>query len=273
MKFQEELTSYLIISVTMNSHNRNLERTVDGFVARDKLSIIALNCNSIYSNERRDSLNDFILEHKPDIFLLSETKLDQNCNCEFENYTTVRNDRPTTQGRNSGGTATLIKQQYTHTHINIPKITDFKHLGTTIILIKIPRNKNLYIISAYVSTTDSAEFTVEINSIFHTLHLHRPNNYYILAGDLNARHRNWLNSVNNSRGITTNSWLENNYTLFRCKLYHTSIPTFHRDTNSYIDLAIADGRIKFNRFPTPKSNNDQFGLLGLQQVVIMMLSK
>ena len=260
--YLQEQTLFTTIFAKMSNTIIDQNSTVNEFCNLEKLNIIAWNCNSIYSNERRDYLNDFILEHKPDILLLSETKLNVNCTFEIQNYITLRNDRPIISARNSGGTAILIKRQYAHTHINIPSILNFKYLETSIILIKMPRNKNLYIISTYASTTDSSDFTTEFNSLFHRLNLHQINNYYIIAGDLNARHKNWMNPVNNCRGITVNSWLENNFTQFRCRLYHSSLPTFHRGT-SFIDLAIADGRIKFHRTQTTNTNNDRFGLLGL----------
>ena len=117
---------------------------------------------------------------------------------------------------------------------------------------------NLYIISAYASTTHSAEFTTEFNSIFNTFKIHIPNNSYILAGDMNARHKNWKNPVNNAKGITINSWLEAASIAFKAKLYHTSLNTFYR-RNSFIDIAIADSRIQFHT----NNNDNRFGLSGI----------
>ncbi|KOC70115.1 hypothetical protein WH47_08376 [Habropoda laboriosa] len=51
-------------------------------------------------------------------------------------------------------------------------------------------NKNLYVISVYSSRTlrRTPAFIAELEKIFCKLNLNRSANYYILAGDLNARH-------------------------------------------------------------------------------------
>lgn len=59
----------------------------------NKLYITQINVNSIITNERRVTLLDFLNEHKPDVTLLSKTKLNPVHKVIFEDYTFIRRDR------------------------------------------------------------------------------------------------------------------------------------------------------------------------------------
>lgn len=117
-------------------------------------------------------------------------------------------------------------------------------------------------ISMYGRTTDSSQFNTDFADLFRMLHLDNVNNMYVMAGDLNAKHRSWRNPVNNARGNAVYSWLMDHGMQFRSRLHHTSLPTFDRG-QSYLDIAIADARIQFaNTVPAAANNNhDEHGLL------------
>lgn len=75
---------------TTNNHDLNFK-------------IYAVNTNSIISQNKQFILQTFLDEKKPDIVLLSETKLNASHHINFKNYRILRTDRPlAVQG---GGTA------------------------------------------------------------------------------------------------------------------------------------------------------------------------
>lgn len=226
---------------------------------------MALNLNSIYSHQRRMALSDFLLQHKPDMLLVSETKLKPNCRVSFAGYTFVRDDR-IDQGpaRNNGGTGIIIAEGIAYEHVRLPEFGKNKLVETTVIRMRLSGSKKLYVVSAYGRTVDSTDFHTEFNRLFTALDLSHPDNYFVIAGDWNARHRSWLNPVNNARGNAISSWLDTNGMAYRAKLHHTSMPTFDRGS-SYLDIAIVDTRIQLaNTIHAYEStNHNDFGLLNV----------
>lgn len=222
--------------------------------------IIALNVNSIYTIQRRDAIADFLNLHNPQMLLLSETKLTQKCRVSFAGYTCVRNDRETsTSVRPNGGTAIVIANTIKFEHIRLPAQS---FLEKTVIRVELASQKKLFVISAYGKTAESSVFNTDFADLFCMLDLSNVNNYYIMAGDLNAKHRSWRNLINNGRGNAIYSWLQDHGMQFRSQLYHTSLPTFDRGS-SYLDIAIADARVTFATTVTAaeSNNHDEHGLL------------
>lgn len=150
-----------------------------------QIKIIAINVNSVISNEKRNYLLEFTNLHKPDIILLSETKLNNRHRLEFENYSMIRTNRP--HSKQGGGTAILIRREISYKHI---KLLDNKldTIESTIISLKLKNNRKLYIASIYASNnTHTKKIKEDIELIFKELKLHKEENLYILAGDWNAR--------------------------------------------------------------------------------------
>jgi hypothetical protein len=81
--------------------------------------------------------------------------------------------------------------------------------------------KTLYIISAYAGRKGNKFFIEELQQIFVHLNLNHHLNYYIIAGDFNARHTSWSNLKNNERGISLQNWLFNNDLEYKIKFYHS----------------------------------------------------
>lgn len=82
-----------------------------------KLKLLnVINVNSIVTNQKRLSLNNILKKQKPDVVLLSETKLKQNHVLNFKDYKIIRSDRIDKQG---GGTAIVIKQHIDQKRIYI----------------------------------------------------------------------------------------------------------------------------------------------------------
>ena len=155
----------------------------------NKLKIISVNTNSIISNKKRDELLTFIKKQNPEILLLSETKLNKNHKISFKDYNIIRTDRHNaTQG---GGTAIVIKKNIKYEIIESPSSKLNQILEYSIIKIANNSSNVFYIISAYATNDSRNLFIQELEKLFHTLKLDKSDNYYVLAGDLNAKHPSW----------------------------------------------------------------------------------
>lgn len=206
-----------------------------------KLKVVAINVNSIIRIERRSNLLGFIKSNEPDILLLGETKLNKTHNLTFEHYNFIRTDRKNAQ--RGGGTAILLKKTYKYTVITIAEMSGFQCIETTVISLNLQEGKKMYIISAYSPVSNAPIFKFEFEKIFELLKLNEPQNFYLIAGDMNAKHTNWLNPVNDPRGVFVNNWMENNHINYKCILHSPVSPTYPRG-NSYLDICFSDARIK-----------------------------
>lgn len=131
---------------------------------------------------------NLINKQNPDIIFLSETKLNKNHVITFTNYNVIRNEEKNI----GGGTDIIIKKSIKYEKIIIPE-TNEKILEHTIIKINTRSNKKLYIIAAYARNGVQKEFIPDINRMFLMLKLDNLDNYYIIVGDLNAKHTDWKN--------------------------------------------------------------------------------
>lgn len=229
-----------------------------------QLKIISINVNSIIQNQRRANLLELLRKEIPDIVLLGETKISDRHKIEFKDYAMERRDRP--NSNQGGGTAILIKKPLKYNLVITPESVAATNLEVTIIYFNLPQNKKLYIISAYAKCGNQKEFNVELQQLFESLKLNNINNYYVLAGDLNAKHTNWLNESNNQRGLFLQNWLINNFAEFRAKLYSSEQPSFPK-AGSYLDLGIIDCRLRVEtvdidkmRLPTHAYDSDHHAL-------------
>lgn len=212
-----------------------------------KYKIISLNVNSIISNYKRIQLSELLKKKNPNFVLINETKLNKHHTIYYKNYKIARDDR--TIGVRGGGTAILTKNNIKFNHIHSDSENSL--LEKTIIQINLGNSKKLFIISIYAKKGNQDNFISELTQIFKNLNLNNPANYYILAGDFNAKHISWHNSENNDRGIRLKNWIDNNDITYKLKLYGTDSPTFPKN-RSFIDLVLADTRINLL---TNSSNN------------------
>jgi hypothetical protein len=206
------------------------------------LKIIALNANSLASNRKKYALKTFINEQKPDIMMLSETNLTNDDKLFIKHYKIIRNDS-INQKR---GTAIVIKNNIRFNPIDITAKTNFKCIETTTITLKTSVNENIILTSLYGSHHNKHLFMSEYQKLYDTLKLSHPNNFFVISGDHNAKHKSWKNESNESRGNTLYEWLTKNGLINKTKLYHSKEPTYPR-TGSYLDLTIADTRLNFNK--------------------------
>lgn len=203
------------------------------------LKIISINVNSIVSLQRRNELLIFINRNNPDIVLLNETKLKPFHNIEFKNYNFIRTDRLTNKG---GGTAILTRRSLDYEIISNPSSINNTLLKFTIIKIKLKNGSNLYIISSYATNDNRDIFIAKLNSLCEKLKFFLPENYYLLIGDLNARHNNWGDKNFNQRGLYLDNWLNTTGIKYKATLMPPSTPTFN--SASFLDICINDHRIE-----------------------------
>ena len=108
-----------------------------------------------------------------------------------------------------------------YSYLNKKKNIKFKHIQNsklmfthcleyTIIKISLKDSQNLFLISIYSTHKNEWAFIKELDNIFGTLNLENNDNLYYIAGDLNAKHTSWSNSIDNYRGTKLNSWVYDN---------------------------------------------------------------
>lgn len=206
-----------------------------------KLKILSINVNSIITNQRRASLLNIMKSQQPDILLINETKLNKQHVLRFEKYNIIRNDRNNTQF--GGGTAIIIKKGIKYTSISLPENNENKILEHTIIKLDSSNGKAIYIIAVYAKSGYHKEFIPQINRLFKFLKLNLMDNYYIIAGDLNAKHIDWKNPNNNARGESFKRWIDTHNIEYKLRLLSTRYPSYPNG-NSYLDIVLLDTRLK-----------------------------
>ena len=114
-------------------------------------------------------------------------------------------------------------------------------LDSTAIEISCPHNKKLIIVSVYAAGHNNISVTQELDNSFTQNSTTHFNSHFILAGDINARSKDW-SVATNSRGGYLNNWLNANLINLRLRFYPPSKPTFPR-SNSFLDHCMIDSRL------------------------------
>lgn len=182
----------------------------------DQINITAVNVNSIIAHHRRLKLNQLITDHNLKIVLLSETKLNAAHRISLTDHDIIRTDRP--NATRGGGTVIVIKRNILYTVCNFPTSKGTAILEFTIVKLLTGRNNNLYIISVYAKNYNRDLFIKELNGLFDSLKLQNNNNYFIIAGDFNARRMAWGDRVDNQWGIYMGQWELSHGTKFKLKI-------------------------------------------------------
>lgn len=230
----------------------------------NQVKISAINVNSLIKNTRRIELLNFINENKLDFVLISETKLNKKHNMEWKNYNMTRTDRPNNKA--GGGTAILSHNKWEIKKISYPSSYENKILEFTITqLTNTQFQGKIFIISVYAKPNDQTLFIEELQKLFTQLELNKQNNYFIIAGDINARHKNWNDSSNNMRGRFLTRWLDSNSINFKINFITASNPTF-KPAQSYLDVCLIDSRLSItntvnNKLKTIEYDSDHDAIL------------
>ncbi|XP_076659851.1 uncharacterized protein LOC143363129 [Halictus rubicundus] len=139
------------------------------------------------------------------------------------------------------------------TQIHTPSSTINKILEYTIIKRKTENNNTLFIISAYATNDNRTLYITELEHLFQTLNLHDANNYYIIAGDLNTKRKDWGDITNNQRGRYFKKWENKHDLTYRLHTITTSTPTF-KPGLSFLDICLADSRLHLTNSTTGKAS-------------------
>lgn len=224
--------------------NNLTQQVNNGQISIDILKMAAINANSIVSHQRRLDLEQLIIDNKLHIALVSETKLNTKHRISIENYDVIRTDRP--NAKKGGGTAIIIRSDINYKRITNPSSNRNKMLEYTIVQLKTTASQKIYIISIYITSNAQSEghFITELSELFTKLKLDEDNNYYVIAGDFNARHTEFGDRTNRLRGRLLVNWERNNAMKYKTKIYPPAEPTYF-PAQTFIDIAIADARLKF----------------------------
>lgn len=206
---------------------------------KELIKIISINVNSIITNQKRYELLELLNQHNPHIACLCETKLNQNHQLSFKNYHLLRRDRPYLTRR--GRTAILVKNNIAYEEIKF-QTHDFCILENCAIKIKITEGKMLNIVATNAHH-DNRTFIKKINGLFQQNEILSNSNYFLLVGDLNARHKQWGDTVTNTRGAQIQNWINEKATNLRLELLPPAQPIFNR-SQSLLDIGIIDNRLQ-----------------------------
>lgn len=194
-------------------------------MSRKVLKIITWNVNSVRSKAKQEEVRYLLSERKPDLLLLSETKLNDSNFVQFPRYEIYRNDRLSDGG---GGTAILIRENIEHEVVNTPLL---KSSEATCVKLALRNSKYLAVNSFYCPKNLLRDDLLKLMNLHSSV---------FMGGDFNAKHCYWHNSGNNGNGNVLCRFLVDDNV---AELIHPNAYTCYRSrTNpSTIDLALARG--------------------------------
>lgn len=204
------------------------------FLNTKKLKIIEYNVSSLVSHSKRISLNNFLSKNKPDVLLVSETKLSSRHKLSFENYQLFRIDK---SEKGTVGTAILLKNKILAEQVVIKNL---KSLELTAIKIKLRSSETFLFVSLYNKCNADPLLVKQDLSILNSVSSQYT--YAVIGGDFNARHQNWNDNVNSTQGIAINDWLESNVANHNFVTISQNKPTFPR-SGSILDFYLVTNNL------------------------------
>ena len=101
-----------------------------------------------------------------------------------------------------GGVAIFVKRNSENGRVfkktNLTLDRDENSIEACAIKIKLTNQRYLFIVSIYAPPHNNISFCNQLNNIFSNFDLHNTDNYYLIAGDMNARNTLWGDKVSNS---------------------------------------------------------------------------
>jgi len=161
-----------------------------------------------------------------DIALLNETKLNPLNQFKLRNYHVYRSDNTSSQrGHACGGTAALVHRRIVHRHIIIPT-----SMSSTTVEISMG-NYQIQISAVYKSPNQQLKID-DIDA------LTNGNHWFVVAGDLNAKHPLWHSRCSNAAGnILYNHALNDDY-IVTAPETPTFFPTVKGHRPDVLDIAL-----------------------------------
>lgn len=188
------------------------------------LNILHWNCNGI--KNKTQELYALITKTRADIILLNETKLNPSNKLKFNNYLTYRTDNPARKGKPSfGGTAVVVHRRIVHRAVQVD--TTIKSTS-----IEIALGNDLLRVSAIYKPPGK---TLEVSDL---RKLTGGCDWFVVAGDLNAKHPLWHSRCVNPAGTTLyNHATINDYSVVAPDT-PTHFPTFPGHRPDVLDVAL-----------------------------------
>jgi exonuclease III len=155
---------------------------------------------------RNLELEQFLSEHGVDICLLNETHLVVERALRFANYVCHRTDQPTP----GGGTVILVHKGIDHYAVPVSGLQYLEATAIHLVLATRP----VKLVSAYLAPT---RLLIE-SDLTECLRGGIP---VIMAGDLNAKHKDWNSRLTTARGSLPRDYADRN----SCLIYGPDSPT------------------------------------------------
>jgi hypothetical protein len=188
------------------------------------LKILHWNCNGITS--KTNELHALLFKFKIDIVLLGETKLNPNNKLKIPNYFTYRTDnaaRPRLPSH--GGTAVLVHRRVVHRQVYINT-----SINSTSIEISLG-NEYVRISSVYKPPGQPLVID-DIQALSNGC------DWYVIAGDLNAKHPLWHSRHANTAGIILYQHVQQNDYSIVAPVTPTFYPNNHNHRPDVLDIAL-----------------------------------
>lgn len=160
-----------------------------------RLTIHAINVNSLVSLAKRHELSYHINQTAPDIVLVSESGLRNRHVFELRNYNCFRNDKTSS----SRGTCVFIR----NTLIASRYFPPFSTVGNDYTAVRLELGGvDVIVVSMY--TGYRALDTADLDLFFS---LQDDRTQVVIGGDLNAKHYDWGNNIPNRNGTRLRAWI------------------------------------------------------------------
>lgn len=210
-----------------------------------ELRVFLLNANSLVSHERRSYLKEFLDDNRPDILLITETKLSSRHVVSFQGYNLIRTDRISSSPNPGGGTSILIKNNLVFKEIPCRDLTS---LEITIIELELDSGRKIVLCSVYHSRKLAPKISrIDLDKILAIMN-GRP---FIIGGDFNAKHELWSNSKKCPNGELLYDWYTTNFNCDDFSIEFTREPTRKGLHNSsFLDIFFVSNRLKIH-YPNP----------------------
>ena len=213
-------------------------------------------------------IQQFIKDHNIDILLIQETHLLPDINFSLQGMTIYRNDRPNSQRprcktKGWGGTAIAIKHGIPHRPTPTPALSQME---ATIVTVNTSAGECILISTYFKPTATTLEDDLD--------NLTNLGPQTVLAGDFNAKHKDWNCNVTNTAGRKLKEYLQTHPEL---KLFPPDTPTrYPKEPNrrpDILDIAIADSNLTMTKpKPEPHGLSDHYPIVFTVEMTKILLT-
>ena len=172
---------------------------------------------------KKEELVQFLSKKGIDICLLDEAHLRDSESFRMANYVCHRNDRPT----RGGGTAILVRRGIDHHAV---PISGLQQLEATAVQLNLG-GRPVKLVAVYIAP-DRPILDDDLSECF------RGNIPVLMAGDLNAKHKDWNSRVNSRRGELLREYVSTNSCIVHGPTTHTTAPFNSANLPDVLDIVV-----------------------------------